>query len=144
MYQIPTSLPEPTSTKTKNGKGPYGQVERSVETRWVLNPEAEGVPTVFVRLTTMHSAERKQYWTLMTWGTAEAAKPGSIFSVETWSSSHARANVLTTKVARHSLKAMQAQHEQALADVAAYFAGKPVEIFTEAAEQSGLLVTEEV
>lgn len=150
-FQMPTSLPEPTSTKTKNGKGPYGQVERSVEARWVLNPEAaaEGLPTVFVRMTTMHTTSWQRfekssgYQTLMTWGTAEPAKEGSIFSVETWGSDHTTKRIAYEPVARHSLKAMQKAHEEAMATASDYFE-QVAPIFAEAAERNGLLVTEEV
>jgi len=143
-YEIPTFLPEPTSTQTKNGKDGYGQVQRSVETRWVLNPEEEGVPTVFVRLTTFHWPERKVYSTLMTWGTHQPAKGSSVFSVETWGSDHKSVRVHTSRVARHSLNAMQDHHTEAMAIITEDF-GKGVveEIFAEAAERNGLLVTEE-
>jgi len=146
MFEMPTSLPEPASTKTKNGKGPYGQMQREVKTRWVLNPEAEaaGLPTVFVDLTTYHYGERKMYSSMLTWGTKEPAKEGSVFSVETWGSDHASWRPLSTPAARHSLKAMEAHHADALAEVARNWVACTEPVFFHAAHRCGLLVAEEV
>lgn len=142
MYQIPTSLPEPTSTKTRNGKGSYGQVQRDVTTSWVLNPEqvAEGLPAVVVSLTTSHWGERKQYASMMTW---ETRSTEGAFSITTWGSDHMTWRPLTSPAARHSLKAMEAHHEAALA-VVAESPGAFMQIFAEAADRNGLRVAEEV
>lgn len=136
------TMPEPTSTKVKSGKyGPYNQTKREVTTRWVLNPEAEGVPKVVVDLFTSHRGETKRFYTTLTWATVEPAVEGSPFMVETWASDHRMLGVLSAPVARYSQKAMEAHHEVALAAVEANM-GYYGAVFQQAAERNGL--TEEV
>jgi hypothetical protein len=145
MFQMPESLPEPTSTKTRNGKyGYHQQVQRDVTTTWVLNPESEGVPQIRVTLTTSHGEswmsyqKTSGYSSTMTWSTFEPAEPGSVFSVETWSSDNAMKRVVPMVVVpRHSLKAMEAAHAAALAEVAERFSHFAY-IFEQAATKSGL------
>lgn len=146
MFQMPETLPAPSSTKTKNGKGWYGQTEREVKTRWVLNPEeaAAGADAVVVDLTTYHYGERKQYSSMLTWGTVEAPKEGSVFHVETWASDHTSWRPLTKACARHSLKAMESHHAEALLMCETLFASHAANVFFDAAMRGGLMVTEEV
>ena len=145
MYEIPTTCPAPTSTRTRNGKyGYHQQVRRDVTTTWVLNPEAEGVPQIRVTLTTSHGeswnryVKTSGYSSRMTWGTFEPAEPGSVFSVETWSSDNAMMSAQPmVVVARHSLKAMEAAHAAALTEVEQRFEHF-APIFEQAATRSGL------
>lgn len=137
------TMPSPASTKTRSGKyGPFQQVRRDVRTRWVLNPEAEGVPQIVVDLTTYHYGDSKRYGTSLTWGTVEPTTPGSVFHVETWASDHAMKQVAVTPVARYSVKTMEAHHAAALAEVEQRFSHFAY-VFTEAAERSGLTVGSE-
>ena len=133
------SMPDPTATVVKSGKGSYGQTQREVKTTWVLNPEAEGVPQVVVALTTYHYGNRKMFSSSMTWGTREPAVPGSVFSVETWASDHKQVRVYTSPVARYSVKAMESHHAVALTEVEAHWE-TCYAVFAEAAERSGLVI----
>lgn len=152
MFALPESFPQPTSSRTRNGKyGYHQQVQRDVTSTWVLNPEAEGVPSVRVTLTTSHSVSYQRfekssaYVSTMTWGTHEPAIEGSVFSVETWSSDNASVRISSSLTPRHSLKAMQAQHEAALQMAADYWdSGTQVKgVFLDAATKSGLFETAE-
>ena len=134
------TMPSPASTETKSGKyGPYGQTKREVKTRWVLNPEAEGVPKVVVDLFTSHWGDRKVLSTSLTWGTIEPTVPGSQFHVETWSSSNKMVRIHTTPVARYSVKAMEAHHEAAMGMVTDFWGTGVEQVFVEAAGHSGLM-----
>lgn len=141
MFEFET-VPEGSETTVKSGKfGPYQQVKREVRTRWVLNPEAEGVPKVVVDLTTNHWGERKQFSTTLTWATVEPAVPGSPFMVETWGSDHMMLRVHSTPVARYSVKAMEAHHEAAMAVMEQYWENSK-RVFRQAVEASGLAEVE--
>ena len=136
-----TSLPEGSTTTVKSGKGSYGQVQREAKTRWVLNPEAEGVPKVVVDLSTHHDPDSKVFRTSLTWGGVEPAVPGSPFHVETWASDHLMLTVRRTLVPRYSQKALEAEHAEALKVVKAeplFGEGRVLAVFNEAAERNGL------
>lgn len=130
------SMPKPASTKVNLD-------DRRIETEWVLNPDAEGVPSVVVSLTTSHWKSSKQYSTTLTWSTVEPTHEGSAYKVSTWGSDHKTTRVHTSKVARHSALALEAHHEVALAVVADYWENGPVKVFEEAYERNGLGETEE-
>lgn len=138
-FVLPVSLPAPTSTVTRNGKGAYGQTQRDVTTTWVLNPEATGTKhdeVTVVTLTTSHWGESRCYSSHLTWQTKHT---DGAFAVSTWGSDHASWRPLSTRCARHSLAAMQAHHAEALALTESLFAEQPRAVFAEAALRTGLL-----
>lgn len=135
------SMPEGGTTTVKSGKfGPYNQVKREAQTRWVLNPGEH--TTVVVDLTTYHSPESKCFFSTLTWGTVET-KPlhpsdgQGVFSVYCWGSDHVSKRLPSVPVARYSVKALEAHHEVALAQVANRFSHFAY-VFEEAAERNGL------
>lgn len=146
MFEFET-VPDGAETTVKSGKyGPYSQVKREVKTRWVLNPEAEGVPKVVVDLVTSHWGERKQFSTTLTWGTVKQVQkhpadgPG-VLAIETWGSDHMMVRVHSTPVARYSVKAMEAHHEAAMAVVEEQWEGAK-RVFEQAVEANGLAEVE--
>lgn len=132
----------PTKTTVKSGKyGPYAQTKREATSLWVLNPEAEGVPTVQVSMTTHHDPDSKVFRTSLTWETQSPAEPGSVFSVITWGSDHHMVQVARTPVARYSKKALEAEHAEALKVVEeAWLSNKVQVVFAQAIEKNGLEV----
>ena len=135
-----TALPEGGVTTVRSGKyGPYQQVKREAETRWVLNPAQEGVPQVVVDLTTHHDPDGKYFRTSVTWATVESSDG---YSTWCWGSDHAMVQVARTPVARYSVKALEAEHQMALSTVALRFEHF-ARVFNEAAERNGLTTPEE-
>ncbi len=131
----------PDTTVVRSGKyGPYQQQRRDVTSTWVLNPEAEGVPSVCVTLTTSHWGERKEFASRLTWETRRPAEPGSPFSITTWGSDHTSLGVHTVRVQRYAKSKMEQHHTEALAAMEDHWLGAR-RVFAEAIERNGLDIT---
>lgn len=135
-------LPEGGTTTVKSGKfDPFNQTKREAQTRWVLNPEAEG-PAVVVDLTTNHFPESKCFSTSLTWGTVEKVErhpsdgPG-VVSIYSWASDHQMLRVYDVPVARYSVKALEAHHAEALEAMVGQW-GLFSMVFEEAAARNSL------
>ena len=142
------TMPAPSSTVVKSGKNYFGQTERNVTTRWILNPSGdEMVDKVVVEVTTSHNGDRKQFNTSVTWATIKTEArhasdgPGT-YTSWCWGSDHTMKTVRTAPVARYSATAMQAHHAGAMEVVEQYWE-QVVPVFHEAAERTGIFAEPE-